>query len=106
MILSNANSTARSLEFKISACGNVEKLVDGLKKCPPQLLLIDLQTPGLNVADLASKLGEMELQVRIVAFAQHVNVEIIEQAKGLFDEVMTRGQFNKSVAGLIEGIKV
>jgi hypothetical protein len=43
--------------------------------------LVDLQTPGLDLDELAAAHAHFEVAPKLVAFAQHVNVALLEQAK-------------------------
>ena len=86
----------------IKPCNRAGDIAERAADANLSMILVDLQMPGLNLAELAKSLESLDPKPRIVAFAQHVNVDLLDQAKGLFAEVMTRGQFNKMLPGLIQ----
>jgi len=107
MMSSNASSHARQKEIKFSTASSVESAIAFVQESKPHLLIIDLQTPGLDVALLGEEVKGLADSVcpLTIAYAQHVNVELLEQAKSAgFDQVLTRGQFNAQVGKIIGDI--
>ena len=104
MMSSNASSHARQKDIKLSTAGSVKSALTFIEEKKPRLLIIDLQTPGLDVAMLGEEIKGLADAVcpLTIAYAQHVNVELLEQAKSAgFDEILTRGQFNAQVGKII-----
>lgn len=67
-----------------------------------QLLLIDLETRGLKLDELAASVRSLEVQPHTVAFAKHGRVDLLKQARELeLDEVLTRGQFDQRVPDIL-----
>lgn len=58
-----------------------------------QTVVIDLQTGGFELADLAAALQTSQKPVRTIAFAQHVQPQLLKAAREHVDKVLTRGQF-------------
>jgi CheY-like chemotaxis protein len=61
------------------------------------LLLIDLQMPGLDIAEFSRALNNLEADSRphCVGYAQHVEIDLLKSAREAgIDEVYTRGQMN------------
>ncbi|MFK7768819.1 MAG: hypothetical protein AB8B55_16485 [Mariniblastus sp.] len=104
MMSSNASSHAREHEKKLKTVGSVASALKVIQEKRPHLLLVDLQTPGLSVEELGNEIRELPDSVcpLSIAYAQHVHVELLEQAKaGGFDQVLTRGQMNSQVGQII-----
>ena len=107
MMSSNASSHARQKDIKFSTAGSIKSAISFIEENKPQLLIIDLQTPGLDVTLLGEEVKGLADSVcpLTIAYAQHVNVELLEQAKSAgFDQVLTRGQFNAQVGAIIGDI--
>lgn len=100
MILSSARSVLPPGAVLKQAV-SVQRLRELVIENEIRLLLVDLQTPGLELDDLDLFVTESNLLSITVVFAQHVNVEILEQAKGRFPNVMTRGRFNAKLPDLL-----
>lgn len=69
-----------------------------------RLIFVDLQMPGLDLAAFSREILAIDASSRpeIVMYAQHVNVEVLENARqSELGEVMTRGQFVKSVRQIL-----
>lgn len=67
----------------------------------PQLVLIDLETPGLNIAALPELLDTQTLNTAI-AYGPHVHTERLALAEQVgIGTVMSRGQFHSQVGALI-----
>ncbi|MDG1875578.1 MAG: hypothetical protein P8J27_16830 [Mariniblastus sp.] len=104
MMSSNASSHAREKKVKFKTATSAEKAIEIIEADRPHLLLIDLQTPGLNVEAFGTEIKGLADAVcpLTIAYAQHVHVELLEQAKTAgFDQVMTRGQVNSRIANII-----
>ncbi len=104
MIQSNASSAARQSGAMIKAIGNLEEAMTMFSEQSDAMLLVDLQTPGLDVGQLLERLSAIDASSRrAIAFAQHVEVDLIEQAQGAgFEAVMTRGQFSRNLPGIVK----
>ena len=105
MMSSSAGAAARAKGLALESIPSVTKLESRLSDQPSvKLLLIDLQMPGLNFEQLSSVVQALDQEggPTTIAYAQHVNVDLIEQAKAAaFDQVLTRGQLNASLEQLM-----
>ena len=104
MMSSNASSHASQHDKTLKTVGSAESALKLIEENRPHLLLVDLQTAGLSVEDLGRKIRELPDSVcpLSIAYAQHVNVEMLESAKSAgFDQVLTRGQMNSQIGQII-----
>lgn len=101
MMSSTARSHANSKGVDIKFASSFGQAISELAENQFQLCLADLQAGGMDMEMLSEKIIETETPT--IVYAQHVNVDILENAKALgFTEVMTRGQFNKSLGGIVD----
>ncbi len=85
-----ADAAERSIDVAASGDAAIERLNAGGYR----LVLIDLETPRLDIAALRQSSGETPL----VAYGPHVRVPLLESARRAgCDEVLTRGQFDASM---------
>jgi CheY-like chemotaxis protein len=101
---SRVTATARSLGREVRIAGSAEDLIaQAGENC--QLLLIDLDTPGANVADIVTRLRQRAGDSpAIVAFGSHVHESRLDAAREAgCDAVLTRGQFDRQMAEILSG---
>ena len=104
MIQGQANAAARRTGAMVKAVGNVDTVIQELENEANALLLVDLQTPGLDVDYLIERLSAMVLAPRAIAYAQHVYEDLLQQAQSdAFETVLTRGQFTRDLPEIIAG---
>ena len=104
MMASSANSFARQHNIKMTQVANQTAALEAIDQERPHLFLIDLQTPGLDIPDLSKRLKKLadSIQPLIVSYAQHVQVDQLQQAREAgFDQVLTRGQMNQQMGQFI-----
>lgn len=104
MMSSNASSHARQHKVKFETVGSADKAIETIQEKKPHMLIVDLQTPGLDVDDLGEKIKGLADAVcpLTIAYCQHVEVQLIEKAKSAgFDQVFTRGQMNAKIGDII-----
>lgn len=66
-----------------------------------RLVLIDLETPGLDVGELVERRAESNVPP-FVAYGPHVKVAHLKSARNAgCDEVLTRGQFDATLSDLL-----
>ncbi len=100
---SSAAAAARANSVTLKTLPSVAKAAEFLSENQTGLLLVDLQMPGLNLEELTSQLAQLPepSRPRTIAYAQHVNVELIQQGQQAgFDEVVTRGQLSRGLGDL------
>jgi len=108
MMASNANAHARQQGVKISQVSTAERGLEMVQEHRPQMLLVDLQCPGLDIMSLGASLGSLADSIAplTIGFAQHVEIEKLQAAKDAgFDQVLTRGQMNSQVGQIIAGAR-
>ena len=104
MIQSAVSSVARERGIKFKATTKPPRLAD--LATGADVFLIDLQLPGMKISELLQVLSGIENRPSTIAFAQHVNVDLLESAESEFiDQVMTRGQFNKSIPNIVAAVE-
>ena len=101
---STVSSVAKTMDEPLKTASSVasaEKLIEANR---PRLLLVDLQTPTLQITEVASLLESVAGGggPRAVAYAQHVNKELLDEARQAgFDQILTRGQMHSNVADVV-----
>ncbi|HIF00807.1 MAG TPA: hypothetical protein EYG03_10545 [Planctomycetes bacterium] len=101
MLSSTVSGFAAQAGRQFCSAGSVSDVVAAISEDAAALLLVDLGTPGLDVASLAESVPANVLQ-RAVAYGPHVHTEKLEAAtKAGFGKVMSRGQFSAHVGMLI-----
>jgi len=93
MILSNARS-ALPQDGVLKQAATVQHLQEIVSENEIRLVLVDLQTPELQLQELHGVLAGADLLEQSVLFAQHVSVETLKRARETFPMVITRGQLN------------
>ncbi len=85
-----ADAVGRTIDVAASGDAAIERLDAG----DYRLILIDLETPRLDVGALRQSSGGTPM----VAYGPHVRVPLLESARQAgCDEVLTRGQFDASM---------
>ena len=67
----------------------------------PKLILMDLETPGLDVAEVAATIQD-PASCQLIAYGPHVHREALESAATLGCQVLTRGQLFSDVNGIVK----
>lgn len=104
MMTSTVSSVARTMDEPLKTANSVTAAGKLIQSEQPRLLLVDLQTPALQIAEVASLLQSVVAsdRPRSVAYAQHVNKDLLDEArKAGFDQILTRGQMHSNVADVI-----
>jgi CheY-like chemotaxis protein len=104
MMSSSANSHARQHQTSIKTVATSAEAIAMIHEDRPHLLLVDLQTPGIDVKQLGEEIRGLADSVcpLTIAYAQHVNVELLQEARAAgFDQVLTRGQFNSQIGQIV-----
>jgi DNA-binding response OmpR family regulator len=104
MMSSSVSAHARENDIKLKTIDNANAMIKFVEENRPLLMLIDLQTPKLDVEEFGQQVRGLADSVCpiTIAYAQHVNVDLLKTAKEAgFDQVMTRGQFNSGVAQIV-----
>lgn len=103
MLSSSVRAAAAQAGMPIQFSRSLDELAVALQSGELQKVLIDLQTPGLDLKRL-QELASQPANPPLVMYAQHVNEELLQFAASLPGvSVMTRGQFARSVPQLVGG---
>ncbi|MGB1929364.1 MAG: hypothetical protein ACPIA2_15470 [Mariniblastus sp.] len=108
MMASTASSHARQNNVTLQTATSAEAAMALVKEARPHLFLVDLQVPGLGITELGDAVRGLPdaLCPMTIAYAQHVNLESLDEARRAgFDQVLTRGQFNQQVGTIIADAK-
>ena len=100
MILSAARSVLPE-SSSLKQVASITRLKALITETSVRVLLVDLQTPGLDLNALAAAHASLEPTPKMVAFAQHVNIALLEEAKKRLPHVLTRGQFNSKLPEIL-----
>ena len=99
MMSSTISASVRAEGGTFRYVASVERAKVKLEDSHCELLVVDLQTANLNWEALGQFVGELPMAI---AFAQHVNVDLLKQARELpFKEVLTRGQIHSGIGQII-----
>jgi CheY-like chemotaxis protein len=93
-----ASRTGKRLDVVMSPAALLDRVHAGIR-----LVLIDLTAPGLDIRELVPKLKAIAAPPAIVAYAPHVHEQtLVSAAEAGCDTVLTRGQFNAQMDGLLQ----
>lgn len=104
MMTSSVSAVARRCGHEFKSATNVERVLRLVAENPVSTLFVDLQLNGLDLSGLMAGLEAGNLKCpRIVAYAQHVNVDLLANArKSGIEHVLTRGQVHGGLEALID----
>ncbi len=105
MMSSAVSSVARASEEPLKTASSVATATKLIADHQPRLLLIDLQTPSLEISEVAQLLESVSgpNRPRAVGYAQHVYKELLDEAtQAGFDQILTRGQMHGNVSDVLE----
>ncbi len=67
-------------------------------------VFVDLQLPDLSIADTLTEIGRQVNPASIVAYAQHVRTDLLDNARSTgVGVILTRGQFDHQLENLVSG---
>jgi DNA-binding NtrC family response regulator len=101
MLSSSVRAAATQAGTPIQFGRKLDELTTALQSGQLTKVLIDLQTPGIDLPRLQEIVSQPGLPP-IVMYAQHVNEDLLDFANSLPGvSVMTRGQFSRSASQLV-----
>lgn len=106
LLASSVRATATAVGQTVQFGRQLDELAAAIAGGKLTRILIDLQTPGLDLDRLRELVSQPGVPP-VVMYAQHVNESLLEYADGLASgtemgvTVMTRGQFSRSLAELM-----
>lgn len=102
MFTSRIQSAAQAAGYSLSIVMSPATLGEHLAGEPVGLVIIDLNSPGNDVATIVSAVRAVAPQARIVSYGPHVDHERLESAaRAGCDQVYSRGQFMQEAARLL-----
>ncbi len=105
MMSSNASLAAREAGHKYKFVASWDRARHFIESNDVKFLIVDLQTAGLDLAEIQRGLSQLDADrcPRTFAYAQHVEVELLDRASAMpFEKVMTRGQAHHSLKELLK----
>ena len=95
---------AAKLGLTAQSAASVDAAVQMAQTGPIRLCLVDLDLPDLDLAALVKSLRDSgDPPPVVVAYGPHVHTAKLDAARQAgCDEVLTRGQFNKQVDGILQ----
>ncbi len=104
---SRASGAAASQQVSCETAMSVERLLERISAEPFRLVLLDLNTPGLDCGTLMPQLRAARAEgMTIIAFGPHVHEAKLAQAQSAgCDDVMARGQFYGQLAEIMARAK-
>ncbi|QEG20938.1 hypothetical protein [Mariniblastus fucicola] len=101
MMSSTVSAAVRAEGGTFRFVASVERANVKLEGNNCELLLVDLQAKDLDWDALAELVARVP---RAVAYAQHVNVDLLRRGRELaFESVLTRGQLHAGIAEVVTG---
>ena len=103
---SRVRGAAQSAGVTAVTVSSAARLVESARQLRPRVLLIDLETRGVDAAALVAQLkGAAETAaIPIVAFGSHLNVDALHAAREAgADRVLARSAFVRDLPELLRG---
>jgi DNA-binding NarL/FixJ family response regulator len=95
--------TAKQVGVPIKIVTSLYKFIPELKE-GPSLVVIDLAAQGIDSQALISQVKNSAPDLPVVAYAAHVDTELIERAAAAgADQAMSRSKFSKQLPELLSG---
>lgn len=103
MMASNVQAVARQKQIDLKIVPTVAKLLELSNQTPSTRVLVDLQTPGLDISSISSLVEQLDAAqdqpASVVGYAQHVHIDLMQTAADSgFSSVVTRGQMHHNAA--------
>lgn len=104
MVVSRVASTVKRLAGELQGAATTSKAVELCRDLSPDMLIVDLSTPSLDIAELVTAVKADGRQVpTIIAFGPHVHEEWLAAAREAgCDRVVSRGQFMGQLDSLLQ----
>jgi CheY-like chemotaxis protein len=100
---SRVAGVAQQLGLRMITATTADALLEKIAAEPAQIVLLDLNSPGVNPADVTPRVKSLPNPPRtIIAFGPHVHEQKLAAAKAAgCDLVLTRGQFDSQMHNLL-----
>ncbi len=95
MVVSRVAGAAAQQRLELQTAANAQQAVEACRKHATHMLIVDLSTPSLDVAELVAAVkADNDRAPTILAFGPHVHEERLAAARAAgCDRVVSRGQF-------------
>jgi CheY-like chemotaxis protein len=101
---SKISETAEQLGIEAKFPRNRRKLLEALRKSPPDLLVLDLNSARFEPLDLLRTVRSDEVGIPTVGFLSHVQRDLAVAAKEAgCDRVLARSAFTKDLPRILAG---
>ena len=101
MFAPRVSGQAQAAGWRLREAGSTSVALDLVKAESPRLLIVDLETSGLNISELISQLDSTN-RPSLLAFGPHVHLARLESARQAgCDHVVSRGRFSSELASLL-----
>lgn len=102
---SRISGSARAAGFGVRQAKSSADALALARQTPPTGVVVDLQNPGLDLADFLAQLkAACPSPPRVIAYGSHVEAEVLKAARRAgCDRVMPRSQFASELEGAIAG---
>jgi DNA-binding NarL/FixJ family response regulator len=104
MFSSRVLGAAKSIGLPLKIVPAITGLAGSLT-AETRLLIIDLTIPALDLVQIMQSVREQSPSARVIAFGPHVDEAALAAAGAAGCEVMTRGQFQREYAALLQAAK-
>ena len=104
MFLSKIMEATKALSIPLRSLKSAEKLIAACRESAGAIVFLDLDDRRLDAITIARAIRSADpaAPATIYAFVSHVNESRIREASdGLFDQVLSRGQFVRALPGLL-----
>jgi ActR/RegA family two-component response regulator len=104
MFLTRIRTAAGKRPVEVRRVGAGESLSGACERDSPSLVVVDLDGASRDpIASVAALRGERP-EVRVVGFVSHVREDLIQAARGVGCEVLSRGEFVRELPGLLAAL--
>lgn len=101
-VLSFAERAGHTVVMVASPALLADRIRQATSGDPPEIILLDLSLPGLQIQTTVDELRAAAAQARIIAYGPHVHVAKLEAAQAAgCDMVLSNGQFDRSFTSLL-----
>jgi DNA-binding NarL/FixJ family response regulator len=106
MLASAAHGAASRHGAALRSVPNATTAVAACDESPPEIVVVDLRTPGLDIRALVAALKQLSPTPHILACAPHVHEASLADARAAgCDEVVSRGEVERRLDATIARLK-
>jgi CheY-like chemotaxis protein len=81
IFVSRVSGTARAHGLSLRSVKSPTDLLRVAAQAPPRCVILDLNTPGLDIAQTVRELAELKSDPLLVGYGLHVDVETLKKAR-------------------------